>query len=134
MSPHLPVSYLHTCACYVILPGTQAFTGVMRDMGSTAVITTHGGIALWQVKRNRNNIKATLPTAKIGESALASLADFIGPSGSVTVTRFNDGDEVGQDEAAAPQNLHNGRSLYLMELIQGEKVSYMFAAYHASMV
>ena len=100
--------------------GTQAFTGVMRDMGSTAVITTHGGIALWQVKRNKKNIKATLPTAKVSNSAQSSLADLIGPARNMAM-QIND--EDGQDGAAPQDNLHNGRSLYLMELIQGAQVS-----------
>lgn len=100
------------------------FTGVMRDMGSTAVITVHSGIGMWLVKRNKKNIKHSLPEAKINNNAVSSLADLVGPARDMRTygrleaengqNRGDDGDQL---------NKRNGRDLYLIELLQGSKAS-----------
>ena len=96
------------------------FTGVMRDMGSTAVITVHSGIGLWQVKRNKKNIKEILPLARISNSAASSLADLIGPARQMARLEDEAGGARGED--GNQNNVRNGRDLYLMELLQGRKV------------
>jgi len=101
---------------------SQVFTGVMRDMGSTAVSTTHGGLPLWLVKRNKKNIRASLAGAKVSNSSSASLADIIGPARQMAREEREgpQGDEQepgGEDGNEAHRR--NGRNCYLVELIQG---------------
>eukprot|EP00325_Prymnesiales_sp_UTEX-LB-985_P026699 CAMPEP_0174719260 /NCGR_PEP_ID=MMETSP1094-20130205/30871_1 /TAXON_ID=156173 /ORGANISM="Chrysochromulina brevifilum, Strain UTEX LB 985" /LENGTH=485 /DNA_ID=CAMNT_0015919531 /DNA_START=60 /DNA_END=1517 /DNA_ORIENTATION=+ len=92
----------------------DAFTGVMRDMGSTAVVTVHSGIGLWLVKRNKKNVKSILPDAKVSSSAASSLADLIGPARQSLRADPEDEDNPGDHR--------NGRDLYLVELLQGRQV------------
>ena len=92
-------------------------------MGSTAVITVHSGIGLWLVKRNKKNIKAILPEAKISNSAVSSLADIIGPARDMRITLEADGGNPDNPPDGNANNQDNGRGLYLIELLQGKKVS-----------